>query len=82
MARININKLHALAKSKGLDAPKISRKADLGQATVYRIWSGEVTDPGVQTLAAIASALGMTLSDLIEEIVDENILAPYSVSVV
>jgi transcriptional regulator with XRE-family HTH domain len=54
-----------IAEQKGLDAAKLSRKADLGYATVLGIWKGTTTNPGYNTLQKLAEALGVQVDDLV-----------------
>ena len=64
MVRLRVREL---AEERGWNAAKLARRADLSNNAVYGIWNGETTDPGLQTLAAIAGALGVKIRDLIDE---------------
>ena len=52
--------------SRDLSAAAVSVKAGLGKGVVGDILSGKSANPGVQTLTAIAGALGCDLSDLLD----------------
>jgi phosphopantothenoylcysteine decarboxylase/phosphopantothenate--cysteine ligase len=56
----------ALAAS-GLSAAAASQKAGLGKGVVGDILSGKSANPGIETLAAIARALGVGLGDLVAD---------------
>lgn len=67
MVRLRVREL---AEERGWTAAKLGRKADISNSAIYGIWNGITTDPGIQTLAAIAGALGVRISDLYEEVGD------------
>jgi transcriptional regulator with XRE-family HTH domain len=67
MARINVALLRSLAQEQGHTAASLSRAADLGYSTVYKVWEGSTPKPNLQTIEALARALGVRAVDLIEE---------------
>ena len=62
-------KIKEVAEEQNLDIAKLSRRADVAYATVYKAWHNQLTDKGVGifTLAKIAKALGVRVVDLIVE---------------
>jgi predicted transcriptional regulator len=74
-ARVNTSLLRKLATEKGLTAASLSRAANLGYSTVYKVWDGATPKPNLQTIEAIARVLGVKTTDLIEEYTEENSLA-------
>lgn len=58
-------RVREIAEQKGFDAAKLSRKADLGYATVLGIWSGNTKRPSYFTLQRLAEALEVTVEDLV-----------------
>jgi DNA-binding Xre family transcriptional regulator len=54
------------AVAKGLDIAKLSRRADLAYRTVWQLWNEPERDVTVGTLKKIADALGVQVTDLIE----------------
>jgi transcriptional regulator with XRE-family HTH domain len=68
-------RVRKLAEEQGLDAAKLSRRADLNYNTVSVFWGDEEDNspnPRAKTLAAIAKALGVPVRDLIAEEGDED----------
>lgn len=57
-----------VAEARGVNKSQLSRRADLGLTTVNELWDGTREDARMSTLAAIAKALGVKISDLYEEI--------------
>lgn len=72
-----------VAEARGWNAARLARKADISNTAMYGIWNDTTEDPGIRTLEKIARALGVRVSELIEEsgdlgagaIIDENIEA-------
>jgi transcriptional regulator with XRE-family HTH domain len=60
-------RVREIALKQRLDPAKLSRKADLGYATVLKIWAGKTMNPGYTTLQKLAIALGVSIADLIDE---------------
>lgn len=80
-------RVRQLAEEKGLDAAKLSRRADLNYNTVSVFWSDDKDNPPnprAKTLAAIAKALGVNVGDLFvnEEDASEGIRAPRHLALV
>lgn len=51
-------------KNKGLSQQELSRISGVPQQTISNIESGARKNPGIETMAPIAKALGCTLDDL------------------
>jgi transcriptional regulator with XRE-family HTH domain len=70
-------KLKEVAEPMGWTPARLARRADLANGTVYGIWNGTIADPGIQTLGALAGALGVSVCELLQEeasaSADENI---------
>lgn len=70
MVRLRVREV---AQQKGVtDAAKLSRIANIAYATAHRLWNGEVGGEGdkgvgILILDRIAQALGVRITDLIEE---------------
>ncbi len=64
MTRVRIREI---AEEKGLDVAKLSRRADLAYRTVWQLWNDPDRDVSIKTLGKIADALGVRVSDLIED---------------
>ena len=65
-------KVKETAKAKGVNKSQLSRRSDLAMTTINQLWDGTRTDVRMQTLAAIAKALGVSIGDLYEEIPDDG----------
>ncbi len=63
MPRVRIREV---AEAKGLDIAKLSRRADLAYRTVWELWRDPDRDVSIKTLGKIAEALGVPVTDLIE----------------
>ncbi len=50
---------------KQLSQPQLAEKAGLSKGYVYMLESGEMTNPSIEKLSAIANALECTIADLI-----------------
>jgi transcriptional regulator with XRE-family HTH domain len=59
-------KVREIAEERGYTAGRLGRKAGLSNAAMYSIWNGITTDPGINTLARIARAIGVKACDLFE----------------
>jgi len=59
----NIKKLRT---KQGLSQDDLARKAELKYSTLAKIEGGFVKKPGVQMIAKIAKALGVSIEDLIK----------------
>lgn len=69
-------KVREIAEERGWNAGRLGRAARISNAAMYGIWNGVTTDPGIQTMGALARALGVPLCDLIEEDGTELVMAP------
>ena len=56
-----------IAESMGGNAARLARKADISNTAMYGIWNDTTDDPGIRTLEKIARALGVKVSQLMEE---------------
>ena len=65
-------KVKEIALSKGWTQTKLGRAADLHQRTMQQIFNDPYRDVTYSTLLKIAKVLGVEVSDLIEEIPDEQ----------
>ena len=61
-------KVKEVAEARGVNKSQLSRRADLALTTVNELWDGTREDVRISTLAAIAGALGVKISDLYEEL--------------
>jgi transcriptional regulator with XRE-family HTH domain len=61
----NIRKLRL---KKGLSQEKLSRLADIANATLVKIESGTAKEPTITTVAKIASALNVSIDELVGRI--------------
>jgi DNA-binding Xre family transcriptional regulator len=61
-------KVKEVAEARGMNKSQLSRRADLALTTVNELWDGSREDARMSTLAAIAQALGVKISDLYEEV--------------
>lgn len=59
--------VRGVRKKKGLSQEAVARRADLSLNVIARIELGIITNPHYLTLASIARALGMTVTELVEE---------------
>jgi len=53
-------------KAKKLSQDKLSKLADISQATIIKIESGGIQSPTIDTVQKIAKALGVSIDDLIK----------------
>lgn len=51
----------------GLSQEQLARRADVSLNAVHRIEMGKITDPHFSTLSGIARALGVSVSELVED---------------
>jgi len=65
MATIGEN-IKRLRTKQGLSQDDLARKADLKYSTLAKIEGDFVTKPGVQMVAKIAKALGVSIEELIK----------------
>ena len=60
-----------VADAKGMNMSKLSRVSDVSFSTIKRIFRNPQEPVGVDTLYKIAIALGVTTSELIEDVPDD-----------
>lgn len=53
-------------KARKLSQDKLSKLADVSQATIIKIESGGIQSPTIDTVQKIAKALGISVDDLIK----------------
>ncbi len=70
MARLRVREV---AQAKGFSQGLLSRKANVTQGVIRKIWRNPHHDASFSTLQKIAEALGVSVRDLIE---DEETLPP------
>jgi len=64
MVRLRVKEI---AEAKGLTIPKLARKADLDDRTVYRIVHNPYAEITTITLGRLAEALEVSVKDLVED---------------
>jgi lambda repressor-like predicted transcriptional regulator len=64
-------RVRALAEEKGISMARLSRLSDLSLWTIRSMWRDPMYDAGIQTLAKVARAMGVRVSELLEEGEDE-----------
>lgn len=62
-----LENLKELKKSKGLTSKQIAEKTNLPEGTIKRIFSGDTTNPYVDTLHRIVTVLGGSLDDILAD---------------
>ena len=62
-----LDNLRDLRKKTGLSYKQIGEKENLPERTVARIFSGDTTDPRIDTLRKIAHALGGSMDEILAE---------------
>jgi transcriptional regulator with XRE-family HTH domain len=65
-------KVKEIAVSKGFNQSSLSRASDISFTTIRRIWRDPYYEVSVPVLHKIARALGVTTSELIDDITDEH----------
>ena len=65
-------KVAEIAKQRGMSMGKLSRTADVSYRTIKLIYSDPYRDVAVSTLEKLAKALGVSTSDLIEDVPDRG----------
>lgn len=59
--------VRATRRAMGLSQEALARRADVSLNVVSRLERGEITDPHITTLSSIASGLGVSVGELLEE---------------
>jgi DNA-binding Xre family transcriptional regulator len=65
-------KVKQVAKEKGFSMGRLSRMSDVAYNTIKRIYDDPDYSPTVNTLAKIATTLGVSIAELVEIVPDEN----------
>ncbi|HEY4036266.1 MAG TPA: helix-turn-helix transcriptional regulator [Ktedonobacteraceae bacterium] len=64
-------RLREVAEAKGMSRTKLSRLADINYKTVNRLWKDPYREFTSTSLSQLARALGVPVTDLIEEVPDD-----------
>ncbi len=64
--------IREIAERRNISRSKLSHMADLNYNTIRDLWKDEVKDVQVTTLAKIAKALKVPITDLFTAVDDEN----------
>ena len=64
-------RIKEVAISKGFNQSSLSRAADISFTTIKKIWRNPYYEINIVTLHKIARTLGVSTSDLIEDIADK-----------
>jgi transcriptional regulator with XRE-family HTH domain len=67
VARFNGRRLREIRESQGLSREDLAQMARLKSGVIYKLEKGMDSNPKLKTLAAIANALGIPISELILE---------------
>ena len=65
-------KIREEAEKQGLNMAQLARKADIDQRTLRRIYRDSTQEISTHVLGKLATALGVSPSDLLEVIDDES----------
>ena len=65
-------RVREIAQQKGMSMGKLERLADLSHPTIRDIFRNPYKEVTTTTLAKLATALGVSVSDLFEEVPDER----------
>jgi len=60
------NKIKQLRNKQGLTQDELARKSDLPYTTLTKIETNVITKPSIQTVAKIATGLGITIDNLMK----------------
>lgn len=58
--------LRQTRRERGLTRAELARRAQVSEQTLAKIEQGHSTDPGFTVVAAVATALGLRLDDLVQ----------------
>ncbi len=64
-------KVKEIARQKGISMGKLSRASDISYRTVQRIYNDPKYIPTIPTLEKLAKVLGVSTSELIEDVPDD-----------
>ncbi len=70
MIRLRIEKIREYAAQQGLSQNALARRADMDVKTIQRIYKDPTAEFSSITLGKLAKALGVSSSELIEDIED------------
>ena len=70
---MGLNKINEIKKKLGMTTEELSQKSGVPIGTLNKILSGQTEDPKFFTLKAIARALGCTLDDFDDTVLDNHI---------
>ncbi len=70
MIRLRIEKIKEYASQQGLSQNALARRADMDVKTIQRLYKDPTAEFSSITLGKLAKALGVSSSDLIEDIED------------
>lgn len=62
---MDLEKIKRLMKKKGYGYASLSRKTGIDRTAIWKIVNGATTDPRLETIKTIASALGVRVEDII-----------------
>jgi len=65
-------RVREIAQAKGISMAKLGRMADLNPRTIQAIYNDPYRDVAYSTLAKLAKALNVEISDLTEEVEDTS----------
>ncbi len=65
-------KVKEIARQKGISMGKLSRASDISYRTVQRIYNDPKYIPTIPTLEKLAKVLGVSTSELIEDVPDDQ----------
>jgi len=66
MSNSNLGNIKKLRNKKGWSQERLAREADISYQTLIKIEQGRIKNPKLQTLVKLATALGVSLDDLIK----------------
>jgi DNA-binding Xre family transcriptional regulator len=62
------NRLKQVATEKGMSMTKLSHRSEVAYNTIRKLWNNPDAEVTLTTLARLADALGVSTSDLIEDV--------------
>ncbi|HET9922279.1 MAG TPA: helix-turn-helix transcriptional regulator [Ktedonobacteraceae bacterium] len=65
-------KIREVAQAKGISRTRLSRLADTNYKTINALWNDPYREVTTTTLDKIAKALGVSVTELLETVPDEN----------
>ena len=67
MKKLSSENLQRIIKEKGYTRSEISDKSGISPMSIYRLISGDVTNPRIDTLLSICNILEISIIELLEE---------------